>query len=375
MTKKISCFLLTGLLVCAALAQKNSSIQQYIETYKEIAMNEMIRTGVPAAITLAQGILESQAGQSDLVKQSNNHFGIKCKPEWTGERVYHDDDAKGECFRVYTDAESSFKDHSDFLKNRPYYTFLFTLDPTDYEGWAKGLKKAGYATEKNYPQALIKLILDNQLQNYTLTALQRQKQGSNLVIATNTIEQHSTPIPVEQPKKVVQTASIVTKEVVLEQQTYPLKQATQITQAPIEKKETINYPSDVFEINNSKVVFSDAGISLFALAIKYHISYSKLLDFNEMPSGSDILSFGRLIFLEKKSRKGNKEFHVVTLQETMDEIAQKEGVRLSSLIEYNRIPKGAEPAPGEKVYLQYISPISPKLLNGGNNSLASTDKK
>jgi len=357
--------MLTALLVCGVMAQKSTAIQQYVDTYKEIAINEMIRSGVPASITLAQGILESQSGQSDLVKRSNNHFGIKCKTEWTGEKVYHDDDAKGECFRVYPDAAASFKDHSDFLKYRPYYTFLFSLDPTDYEGWAKGLKKAGYATERDYPQALIKLIVDNHLQDYTLTALQRQKQGNNTVITVKTTEQ---------PAEVTQNIATDIKEIVQEEKKEPVIPSQPIMPAT-EKKETVSYPSGVFQINSTKVVYMDAGSSLFALANNYHIAYSKLLDYNELLNGTDILSKSRLIFLEKKPRKGSKEFHVVTTDETIDEIAQKEGVRLLSLVEYNRIPKGAEPAAGEKVYLQYISPISPKLLNTGNSSVASTNGK
>ena len=156
----------------AAFAQKEK-VELYITQFSEFAMNEMIRTGVPASITLAQGILESQSGESDLVKRSNNHFGIKCKPEWTGPKTYHDDDEIGECFRVYTTAEESYKDHSDFLKTRSHYDFLFKIDPLNYEAWAKGLKKAGYATLSTYPQKLIKLIKDYNLNEYSKIALKK----------------------------------------------------------------------------------------------------------------------------------------------------------------------------------------------------------
>jgi flagellum-specific peptidoglycan hydrolase FlgJ len=130
-------------------------------------MEEMARTGVPAAITLAQGILESGCGESELAKTSNNHFGIKCKDEWTGPKVYHDDDQKQECFRVYATPEDSYHDHSDFLKNRPYYTNLFKLKPTDYRDWAYGLQKDGYALEKDYAQKLINLIEAYHLEMYS----------------------------------------------------------------------------------------------------------------------------------------------------------------------------------------------------------------
>jgi len=180
--KKLILVLMCCILTAFLFAQKERGYA-YIAAYKDIAIAEMQRTGVPAAITLAQGILESKYGESDLCKKSNNHFGIKCKTEWTGEKVYHDDDIKHECFRVYPDAAASFKDHSDFLKNRPYYTALFSLSPTDVEGWCFGLKKAGYATEKDYPEKLLKVISDYNLNQYTLIAL--QQQGNSTDVAVN----------------------------------------------------------------------------------------------------------------------------------------------------------------------------------------------
>ena len=129
----------------------------YIERYAELAVEEMYRSGVPASITLAQGLLESQYGQSELTIKGNNHFGIKCH-NWNGPTIYHDDDKKGECFRKYDSPEESFRDHSDFLRYRDRYRFLFDLEPTDYQGWAHGLRKAGYDTDPAYPQKLIRLI-------------------------------------------------------------------------------------------------------------------------------------------------------------------------------------------------------------------------
>ncbi len=135
----------------------NDKVSVYIHTYKTIAQQEMKHTGIPASITLAQGILESGAGHGDLTKRANNHFGIKCH-NWTGERVYHDDDRRGECFRKYEHPAQSFKDHSEFLTSRKRYAFLFQLNRKDYTGWAKGLRKAGYATDPKYPSKLISLI-------------------------------------------------------------------------------------------------------------------------------------------------------------------------------------------------------------------------
>ena len=140
------------MLVSAATAFSDTPQQSYIEKYSSLAVEEMYRTGVPASITLAQGLLESGNGQSRLAVKGNNHFGIKCHNTWTGAKVYHDDDRKGECFRKYDSPEESFRDHSDFLRYRDRYKFLFDLELTDYRSWAYGLKTAGYATDPKYPE-------------------------------------------------------------------------------------------------------------------------------------------------------------------------------------------------------------------------------
>ena len=142
------------------------AVDYYIDTFSEIAKQEMLLYGIPASITLAQGILESGAGRGELTMRANNHFGIKCHTSWTGERVYHDDDARGECFRKYKDAKYSFRDHSLFLTGRSRYAALFKLDKDDYKGWAKGLKKAGYATDPKYPNKLISIIERYSLDQY-----------------------------------------------------------------------------------------------------------------------------------------------------------------------------------------------------------------
>lgn len=156
---------LMNVCVLANALEKNSAYTSYISKYNRIAVDEMRANGVPASITLAQGLLESGAGLSELAKKSNNHFGIKCHNEWKGERVYHDDDKLQECFRKYDNPEESFVDHSLFLK-KARYASLFTLDPTDYKGWAKGLKQCGYATEPRYAERLIDLIETYELYKY-----------------------------------------------------------------------------------------------------------------------------------------------------------------------------------------------------------------
>ncbi len=158
------------ILFCVALgavqaqAQQNKiTREQYIARWQKTAVDEMEKFGIPASITMAQGLLESDSGNSRLAKEGNNHFGIKCKSDWGGERIYHDDDQLGECFRRYDSAQDSWTDHSVFLDSSERYAFLFTLDQTDYKGWAEGLKRAGYATDPNYPQRLIKIIEEHEL--------------------------------------------------------------------------------------------------------------------------------------------------------------------------------------------------------------------
>jgi len=154
-------------------------IELYIATYSAVAVDEMKQFGIPASITLAQGILESSMGGGRLATEANNHFGIKCHKEWEGQRIYHDDDEKGECFRVYQSPKESFRDHSLFLNTRSRYAFLFDLKPHDFEAWAKGLKKAGYATDPKYPQKLISLIERFDLHRFDGNMIKSKKKAKD----------------------------------------------------------------------------------------------------------------------------------------------------------------------------------------------------
>lgn len=364
--KKFIPAVLFCLLAFTAFAQNESKVAIYINQYKEIAIKEMIRSGVPASITLAQGILESQSGESDLAKRSNNHFGIKCKTEWTGAKTYHDDDEKGECFRVYNSVEESYADHSDFLKSRAWYTFLFKLDPTDYEGWAKGLKKAGYATSSTYAQQLISIIQRYNLQEHTLVALQRSKQQESEFFAYTSEEKPAATvttleISADSPKK---AEEIVKPAIAVEEP--KVTNASSVTEEvkPVVKPavyNATNYPGSPFTINSTKVILAKEGTSLLALANEFGVSYKKLLEFNEMDESTDILGYDQLIFLAKKPKKGSKDIHIVEKDETLEIISQKEGVQLEALLAYNRIPKGKQPQTGEKIYLKANSPVTPKL--------------
>lgn len=340
------------LLAIGAQAQKEKG-EAYINTYKEIAITEMMRSGVPAAITLAQGILESGYGESDLVKSSNNHFGIKCKTEWTGPKVYHDDDEKGECFRVYASAEESFRDHSDFLKTRPNYAFLFKLDPTDFDGWAKGLKKAGYATSPSYPQRLLKVINDYNLQQYSLEALARLKNPSATpviespaALVKQTVEEQKNDTTGRSIAKSIETATAAeTKEA------DSLVKNAGIEPGTVAKK---NYPTGIFTINHTKVIYAAAGTSLLSLANQYDISLSKLIEFNDLAE-MDVLDTDRLMFIERKMKRGAGDVHIVAGGESLHDVAQVEGIRLENLLEYNRLAKTSVVKTGDKLLLHPVT--------------------
>ncbi len=350
---KLSNTLLVAILLFStAFAQtEKERVTNYIHQYKDLAIAEMMRTGIPASIKLAQGILETGGGQSDLASLANNHFGIKCKTEWTGDRMFHDDDAKGECFRKYQSVDESYRDHSDFLRTRPNYAFLFQLDPTDFEGWAKGLKKAGYATNPAYPQRLLKIIVENNLQEYTLLALERKSNREQELFTT------INPQPVKKSDVInVSTEKVIAKEKISGPSlTLQQKAATALSMA----SQSYKY-DEPFSINEVKVLYAKAGTSLLALANNHNVTLKKLLEFNELQADG-IMKADQLIFLGKKGRRGTKDIHVVEPNENLYDIAQKEGVQLSSILEYNRLEKGMEPAIGEKIYLKGQSPSVPKL--------------
>ena len=329
--KKITGFCLALLTSGVLRAQINADVLNYIQTYHDLAITEMQRGGVPASIILAQGIHETLAGTSDLVRASNNHFGIKCKDTWTGQVVYHDDDARAECFRSYPTAADSYRDHSDFLRNSPRYAALFKLDPKDYEGWAYGLRKAGYATNIRYSQILIKLIKDYHLDQYTQEALEKPM-----------------------------TDSVKTAIAVIEPKPTP---ATQ-------------YPEGTFTINETKAVFVREGTSLLSICEQYDIALGRLIEFNELDD-KNILTRDQLIFLQRKRKTGVNAVHVVQQGETIYSICQQEAVRYESVLELNHLQKGEEPAAGEKVYLQSPAASRPLLLkdqpvSAGNPSIPSS---
>jgi hypothetical protein len=326
-----------------APAQMSVNGVTYVNTYKALAMEEEQRSGVPASITLAQGLHESEAGMSELVKNSNNHFGIKCKEDWKGAVFYHDDDSRQECFRSYATAADSYRDHSDFLRQGSRYAFLFKLDPTDYEEWAYGLKKAGYATNIRYSQILIRLIKDYNLQQYTLIAIGKMAASEEVVLG----EPSGAKVPMRSSGVVVVgtggTGSVDSAK----------------RDAAIAGPE-VSYPEGEFQINRTRVVYVQAGVSLLSVANRYEVSLGRLLEFNEMKE-EDVLVKGQLIFLQRKRRAGSIEYHVVREEEGIYDIAQAEGIRLQDLLGMNQLASGEQPAVGERIYLQRSAPAKPRL--------------
>ena len=319
MVKKIFQLLfLTALFVTGVTAQLLTP-EQYVEKYKDLAIREMRRMGVPAAITLAQGLLETENGNSDLVKKSNNHFGIKCKSSWTSEGVAHDDDAPGECFRSYKDAEASYRDHSNYLRGNSRYASLFSLDPTDYKNWAKGLRKAGYATNPKYPDILIKNIEQYNLQQYSLAAAQ--------------------DVPKTEPGK-------------YQDDKEPAVYKTGNKQSTTNEYEpgTVNTGGTTATINGHKYILAKKGASLLAIATQNDVDLAKLLSFNDLDKDG-ILPEDQIIFLQKKSKTGEKDYYIVQPQESLYEVAQKNGIQLKYLLAYNQLGDNDVVNGGTKLYL------------------------
>ena len=278
---------LLGTLTVGAQGQQSQRYLQYIEQYKDVAIEQMLRWKIPASITLAQGLLESGAGQSDLAVAGNNHFGIKCHG-WEGRTVHRDDDARQECFRAYNSAYESFEDHSRFLASGQRYRGLFKLKTTDYEGWARGLKAAGYATNPQYAQRLINLI-----ELYHLNQYDRAKSYDKFIVG------HSKD------------------QLAASQQ--------QLLHA-------------IHMFNKNYYLYARRGDTFRSIGEEIGVSYKKIARYNERDK-DDQLKVGEVVWLKKKQSKAPKTYkhqpHVVQRGESMYSIAQKYGIRLKSLYRMN----------------------------------------
>ena len=295
--------LLAPLFHIPAFGQQKLTREEYINTFSELAMREMLRVGIPASITLAQGCLESNNGNSSLATKGNNHFGIKCH-DWEGRKIYHDDDKRKECFRSYASAYESYKDHSHFLSTKDRYASLFELNPHDYRGWAKGLKKAGYATANNYATLLIRIIEENELFRYDLLVLEGE------------LDQYIDSLGVP---------------------------------------ENLDYQTDrsILLNNNIEYVLSEAGDTPESLRAELGLFKNEIYRYNNLYKGMH-LEPGTIIYLQPKRSKAARgnEIHVVEEGQTMYDISQIYGVKLKHLYSKNHMAEGEQPLAGSEIYLR-----------------------
>ena len=306
-------YVITAIILSSNLFAQRISPDEYIHTYCSMAVAEMKRSGIPASVTLAQGILETECGNSELVKKSNNHFGIKCKSTWTGESVTHTDDAPNECFRKYNNPADSYKDHSDYLKTSPRYAALFQLAPSDYKGWAYGLKRAGYATNPQYPQIVISNIEKYNLQQYdNLTEQDFDNLAVNKLLSAQ--------------KPVVQN---ITVDITAIENSIKLKN----------------------KINGLKALMAPKGTSLLVIASKANIDLGKLLEFNDL-STDGLINDEQVIYLEKKPKQGNRDFYIVLQIETLYDISQNNAIQLKYLLELNNMDENQTVQKGTKIKLR-----------------------
>jgi LysM repeat protein len=287
-------------LAFAQPAEYKMTRDEYVEKYKDDAIKEMLVHGVPASITLAQGMLESGNGNSALAVYANNHFGIKCHENWTGMTYTADDDELNECFRKYNSVLESYADHSEFLRSRDRYAFLFELQITDYRGWAKGLANAGYATDPNYASKLIEIIEMYKLYRFDRMVIMPEKP--------TTVDPHQPPIT--KPNSAV-----------------------------------------VLTNNDVKYVLARPGDTYFKLAKELDMGLWQLYKYNETGKNG-VLKTGDIVYLQPKRRKASVEYHTVMKGETMYLISQKYGIRLKHLYKKNRMNPGEEPKPGDILYLR-----------------------
>ncbi len=290
--------------------QSNPARQEYIAKYQLLAIEEMGRSGIPASIKMAQAILESGNGNSELSRKSNNHFGIKCKRSWKGGKVYYDDDRKNECFRKYKSVEASFIDHTNFLMVNPRYAFLFQLRPDDYKGWARGLKKAGYATARDYDKRLIRIIEENKL--YRLD----HKETINPLLA----HQGNRPLNKGMTDRI---------------RINPFK------------------AHEILSINGLEAVVARKGDTYQVIAQELGMKDWQIYKYNDRPRGYQPKP-KEVIYIERKNRRAprNKLTHTVEKGETMHYISQLYGIRLKPLLRRNRMDEGQEPGPGEVINLR-----------------------
>ena len=323
--KRLFVILLLAVGVVSLSAAERQTREEYVEKYKAIAIAHMERYGIPASITMAQGILESDSGNSRLSRSSNNHFGIKCKKSWTGDRVYHDDDAKGECFRAYPSVEASYQDHADFLDQSPRYDSLFAYSADDYRSWARGLKAAGYATAPDYAERLVKIIESMKL--YLL-----DKENGNKIYAAAKSAKANT------------------------EQWWESNIATSDEQInPNAFRVTVNSHKGygVYRTNHTFYIVAKENDTYESVGKIFDISPRTLRKFNDVAKDAQ-LKKGDIVYIDRKKTQwlGNVMQHKVVRDENLYSLSQSYGIRLKSLAKLNRMRSNEEVKKGDIIRLK-----------------------
>ncbi|MBR2976517.1 MAG: glucosaminidase domain-containing protein [Alistipes sp.] len=336
--------------------------EEYIMKWRHLAIENMEVYGIPASITMGQAILESGFGNGYLARVANNHFCIKCKSTWQGEKVYHDDDAAGECFRAYPTVADSFRDHAEFLNNGQRYDFLFSYDVTDYKSWAKGLKTAGYATAKDYDARLIRVIEESQL--YLLDKKNGLKlyddyMAKKLGIDKESLSEKYAPATETAPKEGVTEQSAATDTANTTRYKMPADRSLAYADEGVDPdnyRVTINSHRgyNVYLTNGAHYIVARAGDSFEKLAELFEMSASTLRKFNDVKGGDTQPLAGDVVYVERKAAAWNGEQtqHTVQQGETLYYLSQLYGIRLSQLSKMNRMRASERLQEGQTIRLK-----------------------
>lgn len=310
----------------------NPDYTAYISKYNETAVREMLLYHIPASITLSQGLIESNCGNSPLAVKANNHFGIKCQKDWAGETFLFDDDAEKECFRKYNNADESYRDHSLFLITRQRYSELFNLSITDYKGWARGLSQFGYATNPNYPDILIRVIEAYKLFLYDDTTSHDQitanETGNQQDVSENIATQSGESLPV------------------LFRKFYKMPSASEFKLRNVSK-----LGRKVYENNGLPFIFAIRNDTWQSIAEEFGIYSFQVYKQNELQS-TDVITEGQMLYLEPKKRQASIAKYVMGTYDSMYSVAQRFGIKLSYLYKYNELLPGDEVIAGTTIYLR-----------------------
>lgn len=330
---------------CFAQKQQSKETLDYIEKYKDIAMTEMVKNKIPASITLAQGILESGSGNSILTTKGNNHFGIKCHSDWKGRTMRMDDDAPKECFRVYDSAEESFRDHSNFLK-RDRYKALFDLKITDYQGWAKGLKKAGYATLPTYASVLIKLIENYDLQQYDEMVMSGKFKVKSQKSKVKNDEPADNNKQTSNKKNSAKKQKRLKKRAERQQLAVPTLHDCVVVGVTANK----HYIRENFGV---KFIFTKENDSLDGLAKELGIKKYQLVKYNDLGNKTTFKE-GEVLYVEPKRLRAvdGYKYHVIKSGETLSHVSRLYAVRLKRLFKMNDLDENSVLQVGQVIRLR-----------------------